>query len=486
MIRTSRARPRRSFVLIAVLVIVGSAVLVGTSLLFIAQSEAAGAAGAADAAQARALAWSGLQALMSRLQDQRDRILGGDVPVVEREMQIYESNGRIGVARLLPIDDSKTWLAPQAGRVDLNSVDADGLVRTGLIGQDAATAIIAYRNQCPGQVFNSVAELLQVPDDAVSPETLYGPMELFDITTDGADATGSAGERSDAGLDSVVTVFSVDCCVQRNGERRINVNQPWSQELGRSIEQQLGKQVADHVQRALESDRLERLSKLVGMLRRSQLEIEQWPDVLDALTVTSAAAELGRLDVNSAPREAMLSLPGLTAEQVAQVLSVREELGSDERSTVAWLVTTGIVSPETFEAIVDRVTTRSWSYRVRIESGERPEADQAAALTSRIITEAVIDLSSGRPRVAYLRDITMLEQTARYATEVTAARPAQFGTPPPASETSMPTTGPTETRQVVDPDAGQIPNLPSQPDQPATSPRSNRSPQRPVARWIVG
>src|SRR5438552_6062465 len=71
---------RRAFVLIAVLVIVGSALYVATALMFQAQADVISAGRAAQVAQSRALAWSGVQAVMSRLNEQRDRILAGQGP----------------------------------------------------------------------------------------------------------------------------------------------------------------------------------------------------------------------------------------------------------------------------------------------------------------------------------------------------------------------------------------------------------------------
>ena len=85
----------RGFTLIAVLVLMGSALLVGTSLLFMAQAEMAGSAGTAGAAQSRALAWSGVQVVMSDLNDQRQQILDGETPIVDDEYVIYELDAAI-------------------------------------------------------------------------------------------------------------------------------------------------------------------------------------------------------------------------------------------------------------------------------------------------------------------------------------------------------------------------------------------------------
>ena len=53
-----RRYPDRGFVLITVLVVMGGALLLATSLLFVAQAEIAGSAGTADAARSPGL-WPG-------------------------------------------------------------------------------------------------------------------------------------------------------------------------------------------------------------------------------------------------------------------------------------------------------------------------------------------------------------------------------------------------------------------------------------------
>ena len=85
------------------------------------------------------------------------------------------------------------------------------------------------------------------------------------------------------------------------------------------------------------------------------------------------------------------------------------------------------MGPSVFEGIVDLVTTRCMQWRVRVEAGLAradgagpgiggPVSGAAAGgglesldLRPRVVLEAVIDVASQRPRVAYLRDVTLLE-----------------------------------------------------------------------------
>ncbi len=420
-------RGRRAFVLIAVLVVVASALLVATSLLFVAQAEAAGAAGTARAVQSRALAWSGVQAVMSTLNDQRDRILNGELPQVSAEYTIYETETRLGVVRLLPISPRRERLVPEAGGLDLNHVDADMLGDTGLLDAVSAQAVVSFRENDPGRGFGSVAELLNVP--GLTPETVYGPIDELTVEDDAFEsgvlterASTLYGHESPRGLADVVTVYGFEPALQQNGKRRINLNVPWSDELGRRLDQRFGAGSSEILRRIFESGTtFENDAKIFGVLRFFDMDPSDWPQIIDALTTDPGEYHFGRLDINTASYEALVALPGIDAEQAAALVRVRESLSAEERATVAWPAIRGIVEPEAYDQLAGRITTRSWTYRVRVEAGEVNADDREGALTNPVIYEAVIDLSAPKPRVAYLRDITMLQSAARVAANATPA-----------------------------------------------------------------
>src|SRR5262245_19123262 len=97
--------------MVAVLAIVAVAILIATSLLYLAQSQAMGASVSAETEQSRALAWSGVQAVMSRLNDQRERILSGQIPEIDSQLTIYETSTRAGVVRLLHVPGQPALVA---------------------------------------------------------------------------------------------------------------------------------------------------------------------------------------------------------------------------------------------------------------------------------------------------------------------------------------------------------------------------------------
>jgi DNA uptake protein ComE-like DNA-binding protein len=419
-------RMRRSFVLLAVLVIVTTALLVATSVLFMAQADLAGQADAAERTQSRLLAWSGVQIAMKRLNDARDRILEGERAELDEEYVVYERNGRVGVVRLLPVAPGGDLVAPEAARLDLNVVTAEELVDSGLVDEPTAAAIVRHRDGRLGGLYQSVAELLLVP--GVTAGDLYGPLDDITVMDDAHGRIDALDERvADRllgtelrGLADLVTVYAFEPALQRSGRLRINLNVPWSDELGRRVDERFGEGTSRGLKQLFDQGTtFESEAALFDVLLSLDVEPEEWPDIVDTITTDAGEHHFGRLDINAAPLEALQALPGLDEDQAADIVAVRETLDAETLATIAWPAIEGIVEPEAYRALGGRITTRTWTYRLRIAAGERDAdaapGDDAARLASPVIVECVIDLSRPEPRVAYLRDVTELQTAAMLA-----------------------------------------------------------------------
>jgi DNA uptake protein ComE-like DNA-binding protein len=401
---------RRALTLIAVLLVMGGALVVATSLLFVAQSHLAGLKGAADAVQSRALAWSGVQAVIVRLDDQRSDILEGRAPRLDEQLTIYQAPGRLGVARLLPLGPGGERLVPEAGKLDLESADATALAATGLVDEALAKAIIDRRTAL-GPPWQSVAELLDVPE--LTAEMLWGTAEQIAagmvVTSDENDIYRPGSNPGPRGLADVVTVFSFEPAVQRSGKLRINLNVPWSQVLAQRVVERFGQEASDTLRRVVEGGTtFESEGKIFQVLNFFQVPPEDWPDIVDAFTTEPGEFHFGRLDINTAPYEALLALPDLGAERAAQIVQVREELSDDQRATIAWPAIRGIIKPQEYEKLAGRITTRSWTYRLRLAGGVVDADVPDGPMRGAVIWEVVVDLCSPRARIAYLRDVTWL------------------------------------------------------------------------------
>ena len=409
----------RGFALIAVLVVTATALLVATSLMVLAQASVASSAGAADAAQARALAVSGLKVVMSRLNEQRRKILAGELPQLEERYVLYEEGSRLGVVRLLPVGPEGERLVPEAGKLDLNRVDEAMLVATGMIDPAIARGIVTHRKD-RGRI-QSAGELLEVP--GISVETLLGPIDDLVYAFDDEEPAqplggGHAFGEGPRGLADVLTVWGVEPAIQQNGRLRINLNVEWSEALGRKVRERFSDEASQMLQQIIESGTtFDSDAKIFEVLRFFGMSPQEWPEIIDAFTTDPGIYHFGRLDINTASYEALLGLPGLEPQQAAEIVQVREALSQEERATIAWPVIRGIVDPEAFDDLAGWITTRSWTYRLRLAVRET-DADQSPDHRwGEIILETVIDLSAPRPRVAYLRDITLLPTTAWLALE---------------------------------------------------------------------
>lgn len=94
---------------------------------------------------------------------------------------------------------------------------------------------------------------------------------------------------------------------------------------------------------------------------------EQLPQLLDRLTVTSIGRIEGAINVNVAPREVLMVLPGMDEGLVERVLGARSMAGIDapSRRTPAWLLTQDIVDRSTFRGMLPHINCGGDVYRAQ-------------------------------------------------------------------------------------------------------------------------
>ncbi len=407
--------------MVTVLVVMMAAMLVATSLLAIATSNAAVTSGEVNRTQARALAMSGVEAAMALLQEQRDMILSGNPPELDDELVIYDEAGRLGVIRFLEHGSRGELLVAEGGKRDLNSVSEAELVATGMVDETIAAAIVEARGQL-GE-FASIADLLDVP--GVTADMLWGPMEEIEVIPPPRDI----GERIAArligdevrGLSDVVTVWSVSVPIRRDGTSRVNLNAQRSEKFDEVIEGAL---------RAL-SDAGETFTdqNVNASLLSLDVAVEDLVPVIDAMCFSEDEFDFGRLDINSATYEALLATEAISADAAAHIVRARKSLDSEMRASPLWLVSEGVLDRGPYTELAGDLTVRCWTWRIRVAGGEVSVADADGPLTNAVVYEAVIDLAGSRARIAYLREITHLEVAARWAVEPIQTVPEDAGEP---------------------------------------------------------
>jgi len=126
------------------------------------------------------------------------------------------------------------------------------------------------------------------------------------------------------------------------------------------------------------------------------------PALLDRLTVSDMMAQqTGLINVNTAPLEVLLCIPGLTEEEAGAILSKRPQISGEEKKTPAWLVTSGALAPEKFMLICNSVTARSIQYSADVIGF----ADHTGTYRR---LQVVLEMQGHFARLKYYREISGL------------------------------------------------------------------------------
>ncbi len=442
-------------VLLAVMIVIVLGALIGATLLVAVDAERSGAQTTIRQTQSRALAWSGVQMAMAEFAAQRDAMIAAEPFEIETEWELFkDERGRTAVVRLIPIGEDEALNVSETAKLDINHATKDMLAALPGIGTpERAQAIIDARP------FSSVEELVRI--DGFAADLIYGFTETPDAFSGfGAEPTadsnaalddaslsedfenlgtrGDFGEASDRALIDLLTVFSFDPNVQagladpsKAGKLRVNLNVPWSDRLARAIEDQWGEEAVQVAERVFEQGMNFSSDKQVieNMLQLGLSTADQIAPIIDAITASDDMYRLGRIDVNLAAPEVLATLPGLDLAAAYELVDVRERLSAEDMLSPLWMVEAGVMAMDGYAAVADHVTTRSTQWRVRVEAGYRSvdaiaevagvsdsvmeglarDLSMGDELEDRVMYDVVIDASSQRPRVAYLREVTLLE-----------------------------------------------------------------------------
>jgi type II secretory pathway component PulK len=129
------------------------------------------------------------------------------------------------------------------------------------------------------------------------------------------------------------------------------------------------------------------------------------PVLYDKCTTTSKTDIPARININTAPQAVIAVLPGLSATDVQNIMAARPAPGTTNVDpifqTPAWLITEAKVSATTVKSLEQYITTASQVYRIQVIG-----CFEGGGPFCRL--EAVIDTNAGRPRILFVRDLTVL------------------------------------------------------------------------------
>ena len=133
------------------------------------------------------------------------------------------------------------------------------------------------------------------------------------------------------------------------------------------------------------------------------LDLKYLPILMDRTTFLPPQTQKipGLININTASRLVLSALPGLDAEQVADILSARDGLDAETKATTAWLVTEGILDIEAFVGVAPSITARGQQFIIQ----SLGYADHIGMVTR---LEVMVDMSGPLAQIIYYRDVTAL------------------------------------------------------------------------------
>ena len=125
---------------------------------------------------------------------------------------------------------------------------------------------------------------------------------------------------------------------------------------------------------------------------------------MDQVTIADDPVIPGRININQAPREILLGIPGMTEEIVEQIVGQRNpDPGADATDTghETWLLTEGLVTLDEMRTLMPFVCAGGEAYRAQV-IGYYDDGRAASRL------EVVLDATQQPARVLLWRDISHL------------------------------------------------------------------------------
>lgn len=311
----------------------------------------------------------------------------------------------------------------EASRINLNSAPTDMLLKLPGMTSELAASIVDWRDTddqvspggaeseyyllledayyCKNGPFETVEELRLVKDG--SSELLYGEdvnrNGILDPNEDDADESDPPDNRDghlDRGLYDYLTVYTREPNQSSTGEARIDVNDAGAQGLSGLLRNVVND---DSYFRLMDRVRGGRpFRNILDFRNRVGLTSEQFSQIADRLTTSRETTLTGLINVNTAPREVLLCLPGLDESDVDAMLTMRSSSDTD-LTTIAWVA--DALSPEKAAGIGDVITTHSYQFSADILA---VSGDGRAFRRYR----TVVDASTNPPRVLYWKDVTHL------------------------------------------------------------------------------
>ena len=273
----------------------------------------------------------------------------------------------------------------------------------------------------------SLDELLLVR--GFTAELLHGSVAAREGGTDSESPPGTGETRTTHGLGQFLTVASYDPNTANDGTCRVNLNGTNAVlpevELPPSLTNFLAALSTNDLPLPHAADLLEATLKVKDD-KGAETELSsgvgkaELATVLGLFTTSAEPQTAGLVNVNTASAAVLAALPGVDEALAESIVSARDAIGTDRKTSIAWLYQEGVVDAEKFKSLAPLLTARSFQFTFQVVGYGMPSGRFRAL-------EVGIDVAPGARRITYLRDVTRrgLPFTLGGETEAQPAKSAQ-------------------------------------------------------------
>jgi type II secretory pathway component PulK len=337
---------------------------------------------------------------------------------------------------LRPGNDERTYffgITDEAAKVNLNSATLEMISKLPGMTSELAASIMDWRDT-DGTVTTGGAEneyYLMLPDPyeckngpLETVEELFlirgatrdiilgqdanrnGVLDLGETTSASSGTFTSTGVHLYQGLINYVTVYSAEPAATATSSATSSSSTTTS---GQPINVNVSSQALTELLRSAVSsgrlpgvqDRIRRerpFRNLIEFYYRAGLTLDEFKPMAGKITASTGTAPAGRLNVNTAPKEVLLCLPGLEESDAAALVAQRPTADAD-RTSMAWVVQA--LSRQKALAIGNYIT--SFSYQFSADIISVPSSGRAFKRC-----RVVVDARTSPPKIVYRQNLTHL------------------------------------------------------------------------------
>jgi type II secretory pathway component PulK len=409
-------RPRRGAILVIVIVVTMS---LAATVLVMCRSmrvEAMASANQAASVQANAIERGAEQYLQAMLVNEGNTNI--DDVTEDQFAGVQIGDGYFWVLR--PDFDDPTLpvfgMVKEGAKLNLNTASYDQLMRLpGMLDRIAGSWVDwrdadsnpstsgdeTYAKNAP---FEAVEEVLMTQGGTPQElrELLYGiggapPLgEVSSGTAKGFNGTQYNDPQLARGIFDLLTIWSADTGADSSGQAKVNPNTAGRSTTREKLRTVLSQAEADRIANSMPSRRnnTRGFLDIFDFFTKQQVKQTDMDTVNSVLTFAGTQTTRGRIDVDAAPRAVLLTLNGLTEEDVDKLIANRQT--NNTPGSISW-VSTALGTKAV--GIGNQITTSSSQF-----SGDILAVSGNGRAFKRV--KIVIDNSSGTPQIVFRRDLT--------------------------------------------------------------------------------